>query len=208
VLFLDEMVEFGPRVLEVLRQPIEDKVVTISRAQGSLTFPANFQLIGAMNLCPCGYYGDPVKACTCSSSTITRYQKRLSGPLLDRIDIHVEVPRVNYDKLSDDRLGEPSIAVRARVEAARQLQRERFADLNVHHNADMGVAEVRKFCELDNESRALIKSAMSQMQLTARAYHRILKLARTIADLASAERVAPNHLAEALQYRARPAFIH
>lgn len=207
VLFLDEMVEFGPRVLEVLRQPIEDKVVTISRAQGSLTFPANFQLIGAMNPCPCGYYGDPVKACTCSSATITRYQKRLSGPLLDRIDIHVEVPRVNYDKLSDDRLGEPSTAVRARVEAARQLQRQRFAGLSVHHNADMGVAEVRRFCELDNESRVLIKSAMSQMQLTARAYHRILKLARTIADLAGAERVAPNHLAEALQYRARPAFI-
>jgi magnesium chelatase family protein len=207
VLFLDEMVEFAPRVLEVLRQPIEDKVVTISRAQGSLTFPANFQLIGAMNPCPCGYYGDPLKACTCSSSTITRYQKRLSGPLLDRIDIHVEVPRVNYEKLSDMRLGEPSAVVRARVEAARQRQRERFAGSSSHSNADMGVAEVRKFCELDSESRALIKSAMSQMQLTARGYHRILKLARTIADLAGAEHVAPNHLAEALQYRARAAFI-
>jgi magnesium chelatase family protein len=207
VLFLDEMVEFAPRVLEVLRQPIEDKVVTISRAQGSLTFPANFQLIGAMNPCPCGYYGDPLKACTCSSSTITRYQKRLSGPLLDRIDIHVEVPRVNYEKLSDVRLGEPSAVVRARVETARQRQRERFAGSSSHSNADMGVAEVRKFCELDNESRTLIKSAMSQMQLTARGYHRILKLARTIADLAGAERVAPYHLAEALQYRARAAFI-
>jgi magnesium chelatase family protein len=203
VLFLDEMVEFAPRVLEVLRQPIEDKVVTISRAQGSLTFPANFQLIGAMNPCPCGYYGDPVKACTCSASTITRYQKRLSGPMLDRIDIHVDVPRVDYEKLSDQRLGEPSAVVRARVEAARQIQLQRFAGSKVHHNADMGVAEVRKFCELDAEGRALVKAAMAQMQLTARAYHRVLKLARTIADLAGAERVAPNHLAEALQYRAR-----
>ncbi len=127
--------------------------------------------------------------------------------MLDRIDIHVEVPRVNYEKLSDVRLGEPSAVVRARVETARQRQRERFAGSSAHSNADMGVAEVRKFCELDNESRVLIKSAMSQMQLTARAYHRILKLARTIADLAGAEHVAPNHLAEALQYRARAAFI-
>jgi magnesium chelatase family protein len=205
VLFLDEIVEFGPRVLEVLRQPLEDKLVTISRAQGSLTFPANFQLIGAMNPCPCGYYGDAVKACTCSSSTITRYQKRLSGPLLDRIDIHVEVPRVNYEKLSDDRVGEASEVVRGRVESARQKQRERFSQSHVHHNADMGVAEVRKFCGLGAEGSSLIKSAMSQMQLTARAYHRVLKLARTIADLAGAAVIAPNHLAEALQYRARTA---
>lgn len=207
VLFLDEIVEFGPRVLEVLRQPLEDKLVTISRAQGSLTFPANFQLIGAMNPCPCGYYGDAVKACSCSSSTITRYQKRLSGPLLDRIDIHVEVPRVNYEKLSDDRMGEPSETVRGRVEAARQLQRERFGKGQVHHNADMGVAEVRKYCSLNEEGSALIKSAMSQMQLTARAYHRVLKLARTIADLAGTPVIAPNHLAEALQYRARSAIF-
>lgn len=187
-------------------KPFENK-----RSIGQLTEPLPLPIPNLhsndLHACPCGYYGDPLKACTCSSSTITRYQKRLSGPLLDRIDIHVEVPRVNYEKLSDDRLGEPSISVRTRVEAARQLQRQRFAGLNVHHNADMGVAEVRKFCELDNESRLLIKSAMSQMQLTARAYHRILKLARTIADLADAEQVAPNHLAEALQYRARPAFI-
>jgi magnesium chelatase family protein len=182
-------------------------MVTISRAQGSLTFPANFQLIGAMNPCPCGYYGDAVKACTCSSSTITRYQKRLSGPLLDRIDIHVEVPRVNYEKLSDDRLGEPSEMVRSRVEAARQMQRGRFGKGHVHHNADMGVAEVRKFCSLNAEGSALIKSAMSQMQLTARAYHRVIKLARTIADLAGTAQIAPNHLAEALQYRARTAIF-
>lgn len=207
VLFLDEIVEFAPRVLEVLRQPIEDKVVTISRAQGSLTFPANFQLIGAMNPCPCGYFGDPIKACTCASSTITRYQKRLSGPMLDRIDIHVEVPRVDYEKLSDARLGEPSETVRQRVEAARQMQRDRFGKGRIHSNANMGVAEVRRFCELTDEGKALVKAAMTQMQLTARAYHRVLKIARTIADLAGSAQIAPNHLAESLQYRARAAFI-
>jgi magnesium chelatase family protein len=215
VLFLDELPEFGPRVLEVLRQPIEDKIVTISRAQGSLTFPANFQMIGAMNPCPCGYYGDPVKACTCSSGTITKYQKRISGPLLDRIDIHIEVPRVEYDKLSDSRLGEPSATIQQRVEAAREIQRKRFSKNGgstvsdpvgcnpVTCNADMRPAEVRLHCLLDDTSRSLMRSAMNQLQLSARAYHRILKLARTIADLAGSEKIGPQHLAEALQYRPR-----
>jgi len=217
VLFLDEFPEFGPRVLEVLRQPIEDKVVTISRAQGSLTFPANFQLIAAMNPCPCGYYGDALKPCTCSTSVITKYQKRISGPLLDRIDIHVEVPRVAYEKLSDDRLGEPSAAIQARVEAARQRQRERFSGAAEYVmggrqsaqpgaptcNADMRPAEVRQNCELDEAGRTLMRAAMSQLQLSARAYHRVLKLARSIADLAGAEDITPTHLAEALQYRPR-----
>ncbi len=214
VLFLDELPEFGHRVLEVMRQPIEDKIVTISRAQGSLTFPANFQLIAAMNPCPCGYYGDPVKPCTCSSALVTKYQKRISGPLLDRIDIHIEVPRVEYDKLSDQRLGEPSEAIRARVEAAREIQRRRFAGTDgpkgeaiasndITCNADMRPAEVRKFCTIDDTSRSLMRTAMQQLQLSARAYHRILKLARTIADLAGAEQIAPVHLAEALQYRPR-----
>lgn len=201
VLFLDEFPEFGSRVLEVLRQPIEDKVVTISRAQGSLTFPANFQLVAAMNPCPCGYYGDPVKPCTCSSMIITKYQKRISGPLLDRIDIHIQVPRVEYEKLSDARLGEPSAVIRQRVENARQVQRQRFAGTNLTSNVDMHPAEMREYCNLDEAGRSLMKSAMNQMQLSARAYHRILKLARTIADLAGSDSIQVPHLAEAIQYR-------
>jgi magnesium chelatase family protein len=210
VLFLDELPEFGPRVLEVIRQPIEDKMVTISRAQGTLTFPANFQLVAAMNPCPCGYFGDPLKACTCSSSTVTRYQKRISGPLLDRIDIHVEVPRVDYEKLSDDRFGEPSASVQGRVESARERQRERFKQdgsspdenqSNLTCNSDMHPAEVRKHCQLDTTSQSLMRSAMNQMQLSARAYHRVLKLSRTIADLAGESQIESQHLAEALQYR-------
>ena len=203
VLFLDEFPEFGMRVLEVLRQPLEDKVVTISRAKGSYTFPANFMLVGAMNPCPCGYHGDPVKECTCTTAMVTRYQKRISGPLLDRIDIHAEVPRVDFDKLSDDRLGEPSEAIQARVEAARDRQRKRFAETRMLCNADMGPGEIRTYCELDPPGKSLVRQAMVQLQLSARAFHRVLKLARTIADLADEEAIAASHLAEALQYRPR-----
>jgi magnesium chelatase family protein len=201
VLFLDEFPEFGSRVLEVMRQPMEDKKVTISRAQGSLTFPANFQLVAAMNPCPCGFFGDPVKECSCSNSAITRYQKRISGPMLDRIDIHVEVPRVEYDKLSDDRLGESSIEIQQRVEAARKRQQARFADDELICNAEMGPGDLRKYCRLDATCSALMRTAMNQMQLSARAYHRVLKVGRTIADLAGEEKINPSHLAEALQYR-------
>jgi len=201
VLFLDELPEFSSKVLEVLRQPLEDKVVTISRAQGSLTFPANFQLAAAMNPCPCGYYGDPTRPCTCSSTMITRYQKRISGPLMDRIDIHMQVPRVDYQKLRDMRQAESSDEVRARVEAARERQRTRFRETGIASNADMRPAQIRKYCGLDEACQNLMKTAMRQLQLTARAYHRVLKLARTIADLAGAEEITQVHLAEALQYR-------
>lgn len=203
VLFLDELPEFGMRVLEVLRQPMEDKIVTISRARGSHTFPANFMLVGAMNPCPCGFFGDPLRACSCSASIVTRYQKRISGPLLDRIDIHVEVPRVEFEKLTSDRLGEPSELIQKRVQAARDIQRQRFGSSSLTCNADMGPSEVRKFCALDETSKVLVKQAMSTLQLSARAFHRILKLARTIADLNGREGLEPTFLAEALQYRPR-----
>jgi len=201
VLFLDELPEFGSRTLEVLRQPLEDHTVTISRASGSLSFPANFMLVGAMNPCPCGYYGDPTHECTCSLSSIERYRKRISGPLMDRLDIHVQVPRVDYEKLTNTQLGETSSAVRERVEAAREEQRQRFVGTRLSCNADMGPKEIRQFCTLDAESRALARAAMRQMGLSARGYHRVLKLARTIADLAKSECIDPSHLAEALQYR-------
>ncbi len=203
VLFLDELPEFGARTLEVLRQPLEDKVVNISRSTGAVSFPASFQLVAAMNPCPCGYYGDATHNCTCSRGMIEAYQKRISGPLLDRIDIHVEVPAVDYEKLTGKTLGEPSKAVRQRVEAARARQEERLADTPLHCNADMGPAQVRRFCQLDAAGQTLIRAAMRQMGLSARAYHRVLKLARTIADLDGANTIQAAHLAEALQYRQR-----
>jgi magnesium chelatase family protein len=203
VLFLDELPEFGPRNLETLRQPMEDKIVTISRASGSLTFPASFQLIAAMNPCACGYYGDPERECSCSLGMVQRYQKRISGPLMDRFDIHIEVPRVDYDKLTSDRLGEPSEQIRARVEGARAAQRERFHGTKMACNADMGPAEVRAHCEVDGAGKSLLRAAMQQLQMSARAYHRILKLARTIADLAGSAHIQAPHVAEAIQYRPR-----
>ncbi|MFC2050580.1 YifB family Mg chelatase-like AAA ATPase [Chloroflexota bacterium] len=203
VLFLDEFPEFSHMSLESLRQPVEDKVVTISRAQGSVTFPANFMLVAAMNPCPCGYYGDPIKECKCSSGEISRYQKRISGPLLDRIDIFIEVPRVEYEKLTDDTPGESSERAGARVEAARRIQQMRFEGTRLTCNTEMTPIEVKEFCRVDPPSQNLLRTAMKQLHLTARAFHRILKLARTIADLDGADIIKANHLAEALQYRQR-----
>jgi len=205
VLFLDELPEFGHQVLEVLRQPMEDRRVTISRAQGSVTYPANFMLVGAMNPCPCGFYGDPTRECTCSEATVSRYQKRISGPLLDRVDIFVEVPRVDYEKLADETPGEPSAVVRERVERARQQQAARFTGTRFICNAEMTPTEVREYCQghLDEQARSLLRLAMTQLGLSARAFHRVLKLARTIADMAGSEQIASPHLAEAVQYRQR-----
>jgi magnesium chelatase family protein len=205
VLFLDELPEFPPACLEVLRQPLEDKLVTISRAGGAVTYPANFMLIGAMNPCPCGFFGDPVRACTCPSGLVARYRRRLSGPLLDRIDIFIEVPRVEYEKLAGEAPAEPSRAVRERVDAARARQRARLAGLKLGANAEMGPAEVRRLCRPDKDGVALMRAAMAQLNLSARAYHRLLKLARTIADLAGAEEIGAAHIAEALQYRPKDA---
>lgn len=203
VLFLDELPEFGQNVLEVLRQPLEDKLVTISRAQGTITYPANFMLIAAMNPCPCGYYGDPIRECSCAAPSIMRYQKRISGPLLDRIDIHVEVPRIDYEKLADKRRAEDSATIRTRVQAARERQIQRLAGTRLTCNAEMGPSEVRDFCELDSSGEKLLKAATQQLHLSARAYHRVLKLARSIADLAGSELIQTNHIAEAIQYRPR-----
>ncbi|MCL2679644.1 MAG: YifB family Mg chelatase-like AAA ATPase [Dehalococcoidia bacterium] len=205
VLFLDELPEFGHAVLEVLRQPLEDKVVTISRARGSVTFPANFMLIGAMNPCPCGYYGDPLRPCTCAPSLVTRYQQRISGPFLDRMDIFVEVPHIDYEKLSDIRMGESSSSVQERVQKARLIQQRRFVGTKLVCNAEMSSAEVRDHCSTDESAKNLLKAAMNQMHLSARAFHRILKLARTIADLDDAESIQSRHIAEAIQYRPRRA---
>jgi magnesium chelatase family protein len=203
VLFLDELPEFGHALLEVLRQPLEDRIVSISRAQGNVTFPANFMLVGAMNPCPCGYFGDPFKQCKCAPGVVARYQKRISGPFLDRVDIFVDVPRIDYEKLSDDRLGEKSEKVRVRVTATRKRQQERFKGTRLSCNADMTAAEVREFCQVEESAQSLLKAAMKQLNLSARAFHRILKLARTIADHEGADIIKAPHLAEAIQYRPR-----
>ena len=202
VLFLDELPEFQKNVLEVLRQPAEDGKVTISRAALSLTYPANFMLVAAMNPCPCGYYGDPTHACTCTSPQIQKYRTRISGPLLDRIDIHVEVPAVKFKELSSDRKGEPSAAIQARVQEARKIQTERFkGEKNVFCNADMLSSHIAKYCAIDTQGKDLLRTAINKLGLSARAYNRILKVSRTIADLAGSENILSEYIAEAVQYR-------
>ncbi|MCX7797935.1 MAG: YifB family Mg chelatase-like AAA ATPase [Melioribacter sp.] len=203
VLFLDELPEFKKNVLEVLRQPLEDSKVTISRSKMSLEFPANFMLAAAMNPCPCGYFTDPSKECTCTTAQIQKYMAKISGPLLDRIDIHIEVPPVKFKELSSSDSGERSEVIRKRVVAAREIQLKRFAGLkNIYCNAHMTSKEIRKFCKLDSRCEELLKMAMTRLGLSARAYDRIIKVSRTIADLDNSENILPQHISEAIQYRA------
>jgi magnesium chelatase family protein len=207
VLFLDEFPEFGATALESLREPLESGLVTITRVRGSVTFPASFLLVAAMNPCPCGYYGDTRRACTCAEATVSRYQRRISGPLLDRFDIFIEVPRVEYGELTSAPSGETSEAIRSRVARARAVQLDRLRGVGTHLtvNADMGPLEVRRYCQelLVPGAQPLLAGAMEQLGLSARAFHRVLKVARTIADLASSETIETPHLAEAIQYRRR-----
>jgi magnesium chelatase family protein len=203
VLFLDEFPEFPRTVLESLRQPLEDGIITIARAQGVLTFPARFILVASQNPCPCGLKTDPDRTCVCGPAQILRYQKRISGPLLDRIDLHVEVPRVKFEKLSSDTLAEASAGIRQRVEEARNIQTHRFKNSPIHCNSEMRNAEIREYCKLDEQSIDLLRAAVTQMHLSARAYNRILKLSRTIADLGKSDRISLDHVAEALQFRAK-----
>lgn len=203
VLFLDELPEFQRQVLEALRQPLEDRKVVISRSSGSLSFPAQFILIATQNPCPCGFLGAKGRTCVCMPGQISRYQKRVSGPMLDRIDIHIDVPAVEVDKLTGDYTSESSKEIRARVERAREVQKKRFEGAKILTNSEMSNAQIREFCRLDEEALNLLKLAILNMNLSARSYHRVLKISRTIADLDKSEDIKTEHVAEALQYRIR-----
>lgn len=202
VLFLDELPEFKRTVLEVMRQPLEDRVITISRAKFTVEYPASFMLVSSMNPCPCGYYNHPEKDCVCSPGIVQKYLNKISGPLLDRIDIHIEVVPVPFGKLADAKPSESSAVIRKRVMEARRIQQERFADSKeVHANSQMSSKQIRKYCQIDEAGMAILKTAMEKLGLSARAYDRILKVSRTIADLEASENIKTEHLAEAIQYR-------
>ncbi|NTW89418.1 MAG: YifB family Mg chelatase-like AAA ATPase [Candidatus Moranbacteria bacterium] len=203
VLFLDEFAEFPKSVLENLRQPLEDGHVSVSRIKGTSTFPARFTLVAAMNPCPCGYAGDPERMCSCSPFHVLRYREKISGPILDRIDLQVSVPRPKIEKLEETGRGESSADIRERVEAARARQERRFEGKTIHTNSEMGPEMIREYCRLDEDSKQLLRGAVSELKLSARSYHRILKVSRTIADLAGSEDILMGHVAEALQFRFR-----
>jgi magnesium chelatase family protein len=203
VLFLDELPEFSKTVLEVLRQPLEDREVTLGRARAVLTFPAELMLVASMNPCPCGYFGyEEDRSCTCTPHQVSRYRSKISGPLLDRIDIHIEVPKVDFKTLSGAETGESSSTIRERVNRARERQAHRFQGKEHSTNSTMSTADIREHCALDKESRQLMKQAFDTLGLSARAHDRILKVARTIADLDGAEQISASHIAEAIRYRA------
>jgi len=201
VLFLDEVPEYKRSALEVLRQPLEDRKITVARSKMTIDYPASFMLVAAMNPCPCGHYGDPMHPCTCTPSQIHRYKSKISGPLLDRIDIQCEVQAVPYDKLRSSQPGESSADIRRRVMKARQIQQQRFAGTNIYCNAQMSAKQVRTFCVVDEAGDNLLRTAMERFGLSARAYDRILKVARTIADLNASPNITAEHLSEAINFR-------
>ncbi|MCM8803399.1 MAG: ATP-binding protein, partial [Candidatus Omnitrophica bacterium] len=201
VLFLDELAEFHRDVLEVLRQPLEDGKVSISRAKGRVEFPSRFLLVAATNPCPCGWYGDSQRECHCTLSQILKYRKKLSGPLLDRIDIHIEITSLPANILFEEEEEESSESIRKRVERARELQKERFKNENIYFNAHMNSSQIKKYCILTDQAKELLKNAVENLKISARAYDKIRKVARTIADLDGSEKILPHHISEAIQYR-------
>ena len=201
ILFLDEMPEYTRHTIETLRQPLEDGVITVARAEASVEYPANFTLIASMNPCPCGNYGSKTKQCTCNPTQIHKYLQKLSGPLMDRIDIHVEVDNVTYNELTSDHLEEPSVSIKQRVDQARDIQLQRYINQKNYSNSKMNETQLKKYCKLDEVGQELLKTAFERLNLSARAYVRILKVARTIADLENEIEILPEHIMEAISYR-------